>query len=172
MALLLALPLTVLAQQKIAVVNTQEIMTTLPDVKAAEAKIKEQADQYDAEIQSMQSIYKTKVEAFVKERDQLLEAIRTNRQKELQMLEENIQNSFQAMQEQLQKAQQKLLAPIQAKVAAAIKKVADTDAYTYVLEASMMLHIGKDAIDITEKVKTELGVKATATPVAKPAASK
>lgn len=170
MALLLALPLTVLAQQKIAVVNTQEIMTSLPEVKAAEDKIQELAKKYNVEIQSMQDAYKAKVEAFVKEREQLLEAIRASRQQEIQGLEERIQASYQAMQEQLQKEQQKLLAPIQTKVAAAIKKIADADACTYVLEAGVMLHVGKDAVDITDKVKADLGVKPTA--AAKPAAGR
>lgn len=163
MALLMALPLSLMAQQKIAVVNTQEVMTALPDVKAAESKIQELAKKYDADIKSMQDEYKAKAEAFVKERETLLETIRTRRQQEIQDIELRIQQSYQAMQEDLQKQQQQLLAPIQAKVATAIKKVASANACTYVMESAVMLHIGSDAIDLTEKVKADLGVKETAT---------
>lgn len=172
MALLIALPLTVMAQQKIAVVNTQEIMMALPEVKAAETKLQEKGKQYDAEINSMQQDYKAKVEALMKEREKLPEAILLTRQKEIQGIEERIQTSYQLMNEQLQKEQQQLLAPIQTKVAGAIKKLADTEGYSYVMEAGVMLHVGKDAIDITEKVKSSLGVKAGSAAPAKPAAGK
>ncbi|MDO4707433.1 MAG: OmpH family outer membrane protein [Porphyromonadaceae bacterium] len=162
MALLVALPLSVFAQQKMAVVNTQEVMTALPEVKSAENKIQELAKKYDADIKSMQDEYKAKAEAFFKERDTLLETIRTRRQQEIQDIELRIQQSYQAMQEDLQKQQQQLLAPIQTRVATAIKKVATVNACTYVMESGVMLHIGSDAIDLTDKVKTELGVKPTA----------
>lgn len=158
MALLMALPLTLLAQQKIAVVNIQEVMTALPEVKAAETKIQELNKKYDADIKSMQDEYKAKAEAFVKERETLLETIRARRQQEIQDIDLRIQQSYQAMQEDLQKQQQQLLVPIQTKVVAAIKKVAASNACTYVMESGVMLHIGSDAIDLTESVKTDLGV--------------
>lgn len=161
MAMALALPLafTVSAQQRVAVVNSQEVMAALPDVKTAEGKLQELAAKYDADIKSMQDEYRTKAESFVKERDGLPEAVRTRRQQELQDIEGRIQQSYQAMQEDLQKQQQTLLAPIQAKVQAAIQRVAEADNATYVLEQGMMLHIGKDAVNLTQKVLTDLGVK-------------
>lgn len=161
MALALALPLalTVSAQQRVAVVNSQEVMAALPDVKAAEAKLQELATKYDADIKSMQDEYRTKAESFVKERDTLPEAVRTRRQQELQDIEGRIQQSYQAMQEDLQKQQQALLAPIQAKVQTSIQRVADADGVTYVLEQGMMLHVGKDAVNLTAKVLTDLGAK-------------
>lgn len=159
MALVLALPLGLVAQQKIAVVNTQEVMTALPDVKAAETKIQELAGKYDADIKSMQDEYRTKAESFLKERDTLPEAVRTRRQQELQDIEGRIQQSYQAMQEDLQKQQQALLAPIQAKVQTAIQRVADANGATYILEQGALLAIGKDALNLTEKVLSDLGVK-------------
>lgn len=159
MALLLALPLSLVAQQRIAVVNTQEIMAALPDVKAAESKLQELAAKYDADIKQMQDEYRTKAEAFLKERDSLPEAIQTRRQQEVQDIEVRIQQSYQAMQEDLQKQQQTLLAPIQAKVQTSIQRVSDANAVTYVLEKAMMLAIGKDALDLTDKVIADLGVK-------------
>lgn len=159
MTLMLALPLGLVAQQKIAVVNTQEVMTALPDVKAAETKIQELAGKYDADIKSMQDEYRTKAESFLKERDTLPEAVRTRRQQELQDIEGRIQQSYQAMQEDLQKQQQALLAPIQAKVQTAIQRVADANGATYVLEQGALLAIGKDALNLTEKVLSDLGVK-------------
>lgn len=158
MALLLAFPLALVAQQRIAVINTQEIMTSLPDVKTAETKIQELAAKYEADIKGMQDEFRTKAEAFVKERDSLPETIRNRRQQEIQDIEVRIQNSYQQMQENLQKEQQTLLAPIQAKIQASIKRVAEANSITYVLESGIMLAIGKDAIDLTSKVLADLGI--------------
>lgn len=159
MALLLALPLVLSAQQRVAVVNTQDIMAALPDVKAADNKLKELSSKFEADLKSMQDEYRTKAEAFVKEKDSLPEAIQTRRQQEVQDIEVRIQQSYQAMQEELQKQQQALLAPIQTKVQAAIQRVAEANGATYVLEAGMMLAVGKDALDLTSKVLADLGVK-------------
>lgn len=161
-ALLLALPLTLVAQQKIAVVNSAEIMAALPDTKAAETKLKDLATKYEADLKSMQDEYKTKVEAFTKEKDKLPEAIQTRRLQEMQDIEGRIQQSYQAMQEDMQKQQQALLAPIQSKVQQAIKRVGDANGITYILEEGVMLHLGKDAINLTLKVLSDLGVKAPA----------
>ncbi len=159
MALLLALPLVLSAQQRVAVVNTQEIMVALPDVKTADSKLKELASKFEADLKSMQDEYRTKAEAFVKEKDSLPEAIQTRRQQEVQDIEVRIQQSYQAMQEELQKQQQALLAPIQTKVQTAIQRVAEANGATYVLEAGTLLAVGKDALDLTSKVLADLGVK-------------
>lgn len=159
MAMMLALPMALLAQQRIAVVNTQEVMAAMPEVKAAEAKIQELATKYDADIKSMQDEFRTKAEAFVKERDTLPEGIRTRRQQELQDIEARIQQSYQAMQEDLQKQQQQLLAPIQTKVQTSIQKVAESNSATYVIEQGALLFVGKDALNLTANVLADLGIK-------------
>lgn len=167
LALLLALPLTLAAQQKIAVVNSSEIMAALPDTKSAEAKLKDLATKYEADLKSMQDEYKNKVEAFTKEKDKLPEAIQTRRLQEMQDIEGRIQQSYQAMQEDMQKQQQALLAPIQSKVQQAIKRVGDANGIAYIFEEGLLLHQGKDAINLTLKVLADLGVKAPATPAKK-----
>lgn len=159
LACLVALPLSLFAQQKIAVVNTSQVMTALAEVKAAETKIQELAKQFDADIKSMQDEYKAKAEAFAKEQEGLAEAVRNRRLQELQSIEVNIQQSYQAMQEQLQQEQEKLLTPIRTKVNASIKKVADAEGVAYVIEASMLLYTGTTAIDLTNKIKADLGAK-------------
>lgn len=164
LGLFLALPLALAAQQKVAVVNTQEIMAALPDVKAAETKLQDLAKKYDADIKTMQTELQTKADNFNKEKDNLPEAIKTRRMQELEDINTRIQQSYQAMQEDMNKQQQAALAPIQQKVQAAIQKVGNANGITYILEQGALLFIGQDAIDLTTKVKESLGIKATATP--------
>lgn len=159
LACLMAFPLALFAQQKVAVVNTSQVMTALAEVKAAETKIQELAKQFDADIKSMQEEYKTKAESLAKEQEGLAEAVRNRRLQELQSIEVNIQQSYQAMQEQLQQEQEKLLAPIRTKINASIKKIADAEGVAYVIEANILLYTGTAAIDITDKIKADLGAK-------------
>lgn len=167
MALCLALPMMLMAQQKVAVVNQQEIMASLPDVKAAETKLQELAKKYEADIKTMQSELQTKAESFQKEKDSLPETLQKRRTQDLEDISTRIQQSYQAMQEDLAKKQQEALAPIQQKIQAAIQKVGDANGITYIIEQSALYYMGKDAIDLTPKVKDALGIKATPATAAK-----
>ncbi|SUB78688.1 periplasmic chaperone [Porphyromonas macacae] len=159
LALLLLLPIGLMAQQKIGIVNTQEVMAGMPEVKVANDKMNDLAKKYDTDLNGMRDEYNKKVEAFAKEQEGLVENIRLRRQQELQDIQTRIQQSYQVMQEDLQKQQQQLLQPIQVKIQGAIKKVADAENCTYVMESAMMLYAGNAAIDLTEKVKASLGIK-------------
>lgn len=159
MSLLLALPLTVMAQQKIAVVNSQEVMQALPDTKAADEVLQKLGKESEADIKQMSDDLDKMVKAFVEERDKLSEVSRKIREEDIREKQGRIQRSYQMLQEQLRQKESELLAPIQAKVLAAIKKVADSQGITYVMESGLMLTMGADAIDITAKVKAELGIK-------------
>lgn len=161
LGLFLALPLVLGAQQRVAYVNTQEIMATLPDVKAAETKLQDLAKKYDADIKTMQTELQTKADSFNKEKDTLPEAIKTRKMQELEDINTRIQQSYQAMQEDMQNQQQQALAPIQQKVQAAIQRVGDANGVTYILEQGNLLYVSKDAVDLTSKVKDALGIKAT-----------
>ncbi len=159
LSLLLLLPLTAMAQQKIAVVNSQQIMTEMKEFKAAQKKIEELTKTYTADLKGMETELQKKTEAFIKEEKTMLDAIKKRRQQELQDIQQRIQQSYQAMQGQLQEEQQKLLQPIQQKLLKEIKRVADAEKCTYVMEAGVMLHLGQDAINLTDKVKKGLGIK-------------
>lgn len=159
LALFLCLPFALMAQQKVAVVNSQQIMAAMPEVKTAETKLQDLSKKYDADIKSMQDELQKKAEVFTKEKDKMVEAIRLRKQQELEDIQLRIQQSYQAMQEDLQKQQAQLLQPIQTKVMASVKKVADSLGIAYVLETAMLVYQGASALDITDKVKADLGVK-------------
>lgn len=153
------LPLAAWAQQKIGVVNTQEIIGSLQEVKAAEARISELDKKYSAELQAMQDEYQRKAEAYIKEQPKLSEAISKSRQQELVDLQNRIQQSAKVMQQDMERQQQTLMAPVQQKVLDAIKKVGDEKGLAYVCESAVMLYVGSNSVDITADVKAKLGVK-------------
>ncbi len=159
-SLLLALsPLMVFAQQKIAIVNSQVLLTAMPESKDAQTRLQELDKKYSKELQTMQDEYTKKTEAFVNEQDKLSDAIKKSRQQELVDMQNRIQQSAMVMQQDMQKQQEALFTPIQQKLSDAIKKVGDAEGFTYVLDSSLTLYTGKDAQDITNKVKAGLGIK-------------
>ncbi len=163
LAVLMCLPFALMAQQKIAVVNSQKVMSSYPEVAKVEAKLQELSKKYDADLKSMQDELKAKAEKYQKEKESLPATIQQRREQELQDIQIRIQQSYQAMQEDMQKQQEQLLAPVRTTISNAIKKVADSKGVAYVMEAGMMLHIGAEAMDITADVESSLGIKAGAT---------
>lgn len=156
--LLLLLPVVATAQQKIATVNSQELITAMPEMKAAQERLQELDQKYTAEMQTMNDEYQKKLELYMKDKDGLSEALLKSREQELTDLQNRIQRSYQAMQQDMEKQQATLMAPIQQKLIDAIKKVGDAGGYTYVMEATMMLYAAPSAVDLTAEVKKQLGI--------------
>ena len=148
------------AQAKFGHVNTQEIMQALPDVTKAQNELKALAEQYDADLKSMQDELQKKADAFDKEQATLPENIKQRRQQELQDMYQKIQQSYQDNQQALAKAQQDKMQPIQQKVMEAITAVGKEGGYVYIMEMGSQLYISSTlSTDVTAAVKTKLGLK-------------
>ena len=148
------------AQAKFGHVNTQEIMQALPDVTKAQSEVKVLAEQYDADLKSMQEELQKKADALEKEQATLPDNIKQRRQQELQDMYTKIQQSYQDNQQALAKAQQEKMQPIQQKVMDAITAVGKEGGYIYIMEMGSQLYISSTlSTDVTAAVKTKLGLK-------------
>ncbi|MDE6205398.1 MAG: OmpH family outer membrane protein, partial [Duncaniella sp.] len=74
-------------------------------------------------------------------------------------LENKIQQFRELAAQDIQRQQQQLMAPIQEKVVQAIQAVGAEGNYTFVFENMMPLYTGTDVTDITDTVKSRLGIK-------------
>ena len=136
------------AQAKIGNVNSQEIFTLMPEVKAAETTLNEVQTKYQNEYKALQD-------------KETPDAIRQRREGELQELQTKIQNFSSVAAQDMQQQQQRLMAPIQEKIMTAIKAVGEENGFTYILDVNSgtIVYTGKDAIDVTPLVKDKLGLK-------------
>ncbi len=157
--LLLCLPFAVVAQQKVAIVNTQEVMAMMPEFKEAQNKLSELGKKYDADYKAMQQEIEKKAEAFQKEKETLSEVLQKTRQQELNDMLSRLAQSERLMGEDLQKQQQTLMMPLQQKIYDALKKVGDENGYAYIMEAQLVHYTGSSAIDCTPQLKAKLGIK-------------
>ena len=146
------------AQSKIAHINVQQLLSEMPEMKAAQAELKKLQETYRADIQSSMTELQNKYTQYQNEATSKTREENEQRAVELQGFEKNIQEAEQAAMQEMQKKQQELFAPISDKAKAAIEKVAAAQGFDYVIDASpgLSLIVAKGK-DLLPEVKQELG---------------
>jgi Outer membrane protein len=159
-SLLFLLPLGLMAQElKIAFVNTNEILNTLPDYTDVENEMTKMTQQYQQEAKIMEDRFNRMYQDYISQADSLAENIKVLRMQEIQDLQNRMDNFYPMAQEEMQKKQQALMAPIQEKIQKAINSVGEENGYTFMISPQVLLYKSDSAIDATDKVKAKLGIK-------------
>jgi outer membrane protein len=160
------------AQTKIGYINTDELMSVMPEA----AKINSDLNEYQTSLQQQGQTLKIeldkKVEQYNLDSSKLSASMKEIRRDELIKLYSRLQNYDQEAQERAQKYAQEKIAPVRTKAMDAIKTVAKEKGYTFVLDdAASVLLVMPPADDLLPFVKTKLGIKdpAPAAPGTKPA---
>ena len=145
-------------QSKVAHIDSQSLISQMPEVKEAQAQIEKLQKTYQTEIEASMKEYQTKLQTYSADAQNQTEVTNQARQKELQGMEQNIQQYQQTAAQDIQQKQQDLLRPLIEKARAAIQKVEKAQGFDYVIDATpggaLILFEGKD---IMAEVKTELG---------------
>jgi len=146
------------AQNKVAHINVTELMSAMPEMKAAEAELKKLQETYGADIQSSMTELQNKYKQYQSEAATKSDEENQKRGAELQEAEKNIQGAQQKASQELQNKQVALLGPISDKAKAAIEKVAAAQGINYVLDSSQGSGvIVAKGTDLLALVKKELG---------------
>ena len=163
--LCLLAPVMLMAQDKIAYVNTNEIMTLLPEMKDVQTKLQAKGESLQKSLQAIESEYQTKLEAFNQKLEKfqnkdasVTESEIMTSQKELTQLQERFETHGQSVQAEYQRYQQELITPVHEKVGKAIKDVGDEQHYQYIVDVAALLYTGSSAIDANKFVKAKLGI--------------
>lgn len=153
---------TVSAQtsMKIGYIQSQELLSVMPEVIAANKQIEAYAKTYEDQIKQMTDDYQKKVQYFQANEKTMTDAIKEVKVKEIQDLQKRIEDFNQNAQEKVEKKRQDLLKPILDKADKAIKEVATENGFDYVIDASVgsLLH-ANPAYNLLPKVKAKLGIK-------------
>lgn len=147
------------AQSKVAHIDVTQLLSAMPEMKAAEAELKKLSETYNADIESSMSELRNKYTQYENEAASKSKEENEKRAIELQGAQKNIGEAQQAAQRELQQKQQELFAPISDKAKAAIEKVASEQGFDYVIDAQpgggLIVAQGKDLL---VDVKKELGI--------------
>lgn len=158
LAIMIALP-TMAFAQKFGMVDTQNLMQSLPEVKEVQTQLEASMKKYSDEEGKLHQEYDKKLKELQEMDKNTPEAIQKRRIEELQALEQKIQEFRQTAQTDLQRQQEQLLQPVQKKIMDAIQSVGTEGGYTFIFENGISLFQGKDVEDVTPAVKRKLGVK-------------
>ena len=155
------LPLGAMAQSKLAHMNSQEIIVEMQEYKDAVTSLQNREKGYQDELTRISEEFQKKYQEYVAQADSLPRNIAERREKELSDMQQRAQEFQQEAQLAMQQAQQDAMNPILQKVSDAVQAIGKAEGYTYVIDLanSSVTYVGTDAIDITAKIKAQLGIK-------------
>jgi outer membrane protein len=146
------------AQSKVAHINTQELVTSMPETKAAQAELDKLRKTYQVALQDMQTELENKIKQYDAEAASQTDEENSKRVQEVQGIQQSIQQYGGQAQQDMQKKELDLLKPITERARVAIQKVARAQGFQYVLDSTqgqgVILADGKD---LMTDVRKELG---------------
>ncbi len=157
---LLLFSTTAFAQMKLGHINSLELLSFMPGVKAADAQLETYAKQLDDQNSKMVGEYEGKVQEYQSKESVMMDAIKEVKLKEIADLQERIQNFQVSAQDKLAEKRDELISPILEKAEKAIQDVAKEKGYTYIFDTSSgaILHFD-ESNDVMALVKTKLNIQ-------------
>ncbi len=159
MALAIMLPCTAFAQAKFAIVNTQEIITTMPEITEVNNTLQAASKQYEDEMKKLQDELQKAVEELDNLPADTPESIKTRREQSAQELYQRVMQFRDTAQQELSRQQETLMQPIQQKIVDAINAVGQEGGYTFIFENMVPVYVGTSVDNVTPLVKAKLGIK-------------
>lgn len=159
---LIALTLTIgigaQAQQKLGYVNSQELLSLMPEAKAADKALdsfqKGLQDQYKALAEEGQK----KFQEYQDNEKTWSAAVKETKEKELSDLQNRMMEFQSAAEEKIATKKQEVFQPLLEKAQKAIKAVGEEGGYDYIFDGGALLY-AKDSENLLAKIKTKLGIK-------------
>lgn len=150
--------------QKVGYINTQELISLMPEVKEANSQLEVMKTQFSKRGQDMVQVLQQKYQAFQqKQANGELSPVEAEKQGQALKEEEQTLVAFeQESQQKLMAKSEELLQPMQDKVNNAIKMVAQENGYAYILDISQGSVLYADpTTDVSALVKAKLGITTT-----------
>ena len=145
--------------QKFGHVNSNELLSIMPEKVQAEKDFQAYTQQLEEQLQKMSKELQAKYADYQANQPNMSEPIKKAKENEIRDMEGRIQEFRAGAEEDLAKKETELLEPIITKVKNAIEEVAKEGQYTYVFDSSAgFLLYAKDSEDIMSKVKKKLGL--------------
>ena len=146
------------AQSKIAHINVQELISAMPETRAAQTELEALQKTFTTDLQNMGTELQNKVKQYDAEAPTKTPEENNKRQEELMTMEQNARQFQSKAQQELQEKQEALFKPITEKARAAILKIGRAQGFEYVLDSGLGVTIVADGKDLLNDVKKELGI--------------
>jgi len=156
---LVMFPVIAFAQDKIAYVNSMDVLTTMPEYKLMQDSLNKANNEFQAELKNMSDEYTKKLSDYVNQRDSLNESIKARREQEIQDLQQRAELFQQSAAQQQDAMQQRLSAPIYDKFQKAVNDVGKENSFLYIIDSQVLRYSSPTATDATPLVKKKLGIQ-------------
>ena len=144
--------------QKSGHIDTQALLTAMPERQQAQAELQKAAKEYQNQIEEMQVEYNKKYQDYAQGADSLSNLIRQTKEQELMELQQRIQAFQQNAQKELADKETQLFQPIMDKAKKAIQEIGKENKLLYIYDSSTLLYISDQSVDILPLVKKKLGI--------------
>ena len=147
------------ATLKLGHIDSNEILTLMPETDSLQNELKNYADYLDQQMNAMAMEYQSKVTDYQDNVATMSDLIRQTKEKEITDLQTRIQAFQQSADQDLQAKQAELFNPLIEKVKNAIDEVGRENSYTYILDVgagAVIFYEGGD--DVLPLVKKKLGI--------------
>lgn len=156
------LPLVMMAQASIGIVNSQQLFDLMPEKAAAEAQLKTLSDKYHAEYELLEREFDKKYADYqtVAADPSTPEGIKERRVQELQEADKKMREFERRAADDIAARRTALTQPITDRIQAAIRTAGEQGALDLVLDTAVtpVAYTGPATIDITPVVKAILGI--------------
>jgi outer membrane protein len=141
-------------------INSQELLTSMPESDSAQATIEKLAGDYEQQLEEMRVELNKKYDDYLTNRDNYTDLIRQTKEADITEMQQRIANFEQVAQQDLQQQQQKLIQPVLEKANNAIKAVAEEKGFIYIFDVSRgnPVYFSEKSTDIILLVRTKLGL--------------
>ncbi len=148
------------AQQKIGHLNSADILQAMPEFKTMQTELQAYKDQMTKVLQGMYEDYGKKQEDLQKMTKETPDAIVETKIKELQDLQQRISDFENKINDDLATKQQEKLKPINDKYLKAVKEVATTNGYSYIIDivSGAVAYYPEATNDVTSLVMKQMGI--------------
>ncbi len=144
------------ADLKVGVIDLRQILQTSSQVKQLNAKLRKQFKPRQDALLGQQKQLKTDLEKFSRDSAVMSKTAKDKLQQKIIGERQTFAQKEQAYQKELKQAQKSSMEEFLNKLKGVVKKVAQADHYTLVLQKSAVPYAADD-IDITKKVADKLG---------------
>lgn len=148
-------------QVRIGVVDSEIILSQLPDYKKAQDQLNEIVKKWQSDLDSLSMEYQERIENYRKQEALMSDEVKLKEQQEIMKLEQEIYNFRQrkfGQQGEFAQKQEELLSPIKQNIIKAIEKVAKEEKVTLVLDKAgdVVVLYADPSYDLTFKVLDQL----------------
>ena len=152
---------------KIGYVDTDYILTQMPEAKQIQSELQAYQRQLTNKIQATMQGFQAQYQEYQESGSTMTEQARQEKEQQLQELQQQIQQDQQQAQLSMQRKEEELLAPVYEKIQTNIDKVAEQNNFTHIFNSNIagnaiLLYVkDQEQSDISDKVLQAMGITPT-----------